>query len=470
MKILFEHFKAQSAMEYLMTYGWAILLIAIVLVAFFTLGVFKPNKLTSSACVAQTGFLCSQPVLSTNGILQMEVGVNNGQQLSVIGDACTNSSNIPTQTSFTDFYSNMNLNPGVQYQFTFQCPLTSNIIGTPFTGKLWLLYDSASTSNQIMSIGTVSSSITTSNSIVLTTGGIQPTVPSTYYIPSGGYGFQYISFLPSGSYFYLSALGSGDFLNISTTSYNVANTLFLSSFAAPYSLAFSSSGNYAYVVNTGGYNGQAYNGNMLIINMLTNTVVNTIESTSFNSPLDIALSGSYAYITNEYGDVPSVYDGNILIISTSTNSIVGSITSTSFNAPRGISISPDGSYAYVVNSGGYNGQAYTGNILIISLISNSIIGSIESPAFSSLYDVAIAPSGTYAYVTNSNGQSNGANMGNILIINTALNSVVGSIEPSTAPSYYGLTGIAFSPSGANAYVASPNQQAAPSGFFIINNN
>ena len=34
--------KAQSAMEYLMTYGWAILIIAVVLIALFSLGVFDP--------------------------------------------------------------------------------------------------------------------------------------------------------------------------------------------------------------------------------------------------------------------------------------------------------------------------------------------------------------------------------------------------------------------------------------------
>ncbi len=35
------HFKSQSAMEYLMTYGWAILIVAIVLVAIFELGFFN---------------------------------------------------------------------------------------------------------------------------------------------------------------------------------------------------------------------------------------------------------------------------------------------------------------------------------------------------------------------------------------------------------------------------------------------
>jgi len=41
--------KAQSAMEYLMTYGWAILIIAIVLSALFELGVFNANNFTPKA-------------------------------------------------------------------------------------------------------------------------------------------------------------------------------------------------------------------------------------------------------------------------------------------------------------------------------------------------------------------------------------------------------------------------------------
>ncbi|MHB1830130.1 MAG: LamG domain-containing protein, partial [Candidatus Micrarchaeaceae archaeon] len=39
---LLRNLKSQSAMEYLMTYGWAILIIAIVMVAMFSLGIFNP--------------------------------------------------------------------------------------------------------------------------------------------------------------------------------------------------------------------------------------------------------------------------------------------------------------------------------------------------------------------------------------------------------------------------------------------
>ncbi len=41
--------KNQSAMEYLMTYGWAILVIAVVLAALFQLGVFNPSNLSPRA-------------------------------------------------------------------------------------------------------------------------------------------------------------------------------------------------------------------------------------------------------------------------------------------------------------------------------------------------------------------------------------------------------------------------------------
>ncbi len=44
-----KHSKSQSAMEYLMTYGWAILIIAVVLIALFQLGVFNGSNLAPKA-------------------------------------------------------------------------------------------------------------------------------------------------------------------------------------------------------------------------------------------------------------------------------------------------------------------------------------------------------------------------------------------------------------------------------------
>ena len=53
--------KAQSAMEYLMTYGWAILIIAVVLAALFAIGTFGGSAGTPDACIAQPGYTCTTP-------------------------------------------------------------------------------------------------------------------------------------------------------------------------------------------------------------------------------------------------------------------------------------------------------------------------------------------------------------------------------------------------------------------------
>jgi hypothetical protein len=45
--------KAQSALEYMMTYGWAILIIVIVAVILYSMGIFNPS---SSISATITGF------------------------------------------------------------------------------------------------------------------------------------------------------------------------------------------------------------------------------------------------------------------------------------------------------------------------------------------------------------------------------------------------------------------------------
>ncbi|MFH1978460.1 MAG: hypothetical protein ABIJ92_03985 [Candidatus Aenigmatarchaeota archaeon] len=51
-----KHLKAQAAMEYLMTYGWAILIVVIVAAALFALGLFNPGTFTQSTSTGFQGF------------------------------------------------------------------------------------------------------------------------------------------------------------------------------------------------------------------------------------------------------------------------------------------------------------------------------------------------------------------------------------------------------------------------------
>ena len=79
-------------------------------------------------------------------------------------------------------------------------------------------------------------------------------------------------------------------------------------------------------------------------------------------------------------------------------------------------------------------------VVIINTATNSVTGSITS-GITTPYGVAFSPSGTYAYVTNYGSA-------NVVIINTATNSVTGSITSGFSVP----TGVSFSPSGTYAYV------------------
>jgi hypothetical protein len=95
--------KSQSAMEYLMTYGWAILIIAIVLVALFSLGVFNSSNFSPRAqpgsCEVLKNSAQTSLVGQCNGMLPQYV-------LSVPSDSAFNSAvttnlNLNGSTSMT---------------------------------------------------------------------------------------------------------------------------------------------------------------------------------------------------------------------------------------------------------------------------------------------------------------------------------------------------------------------------------
>ncbi len=79
-------FKAQSAMEYLMTHGWAVLIIAVVLVALFALGLFSINPATNAnTCVPISGYECASPVLDhATGDIVATIGQSSGTDWTTV--------------------------------------------------------------------------------------------------------------------------------------------------------------------------------------------------------------------------------------------------------------------------------------------------------------------------------------------------------------------------------------------------
>ncbi len=87
-----NNMKGQAAMEYLMTYGWALLAIVIVIAALIYLNPFRAPEL---CLFQQQGFSCSEPnpqiYLDSSGEVNMNVRIWNklGKTVDIAYMACT---------------------------------------------------------------------------------------------------------------------------------------------------------------------------------------------------------------------------------------------------------------------------------------------------------------------------------------------------------------------------------------------
>jgi len=171
--------KGQSAMEYLMTYGWAILIIAIVLAALFALGVFSTGNVLGTSCIAESGFLCQSPILHA-GTFSVTAGQSTGIQWTTANIFFVTGGGTPSSGTFVAsggaqsgcvVYLSSGLISGQTSPLTFNAPivLTSSgalpstcgttfltTTGSGYTGALWAQYTTSTVSGfQYVQLATV---------------------------------------------------------------------------------------------------------------------------------------------------------------------------------------------------------------------------------------------------------------------------------------------------------------------------
>jgi len=73
-----KNFKGQAAIEYIMTYGWAILALVIVLGILFGSGVLNPTYLVSEECDLGSNFPCNFIVFNQAGQTKISMEIYNG--------------------------------------------------------------------------------------------------------------------------------------------------------------------------------------------------------------------------------------------------------------------------------------------------------------------------------------------------------------------------------------------------------
>jgi len=81
--------RGQSAMEFLMTYGWAILIMLVVIAVLFYVGVLNPRNVAPNSLTLPAGFSAYDYAINENGYLVLDLGQGTGSSITVTQIACT---------------------------------------------------------------------------------------------------------------------------------------------------------------------------------------------------------------------------------------------------------------------------------------------------------------------------------------------------------------------------------------------
>jgi len=104
--------RAQAALEFMMTYGWAILVIVIVLSILFYIGVLNPKGASGNSCLFAPGTSCYAFKLANGtGALILDLGQATGKTISITGIGCSQNFTIASQ-NITGLAQSVTVGPG----------------------------------------------------------------------------------------------------------------------------------------------------------------------------------------------------------------------------------------------------------------------------------------------------------------------------------------------------------------------
>jgi len=131
--------KGQAAMEYLMTYGWALLIIVAVIAILIVMNPLRPQE---AFTFQDAGFSGSHQLITNSNTLMFQI--TNGFQRDIVVKAMnctTDKSSQPTPVIGAEEYY-VALRPGETKTLSIGCSANRQFsVGETFDGKLWVFYN-----------------------------------------------------------------------------------------------------------------------------------------------------------------------------------------------------------------------------------------------------------------------------------------------------------------------------------------
>ena len=98
--------RAQAALEFLTTYGWAILIVTVMIGALAYYGVINPKNLVKENCIGTANFQCVDHIIYSNGTVQTILRVNIPEGITNVQAVCDDTQgNTATTTPSTEQFN-----------------------------------------------------------------------------------------------------------------------------------------------------------------------------------------------------------------------------------------------------------------------------------------------------------------------------------------------------------------------------
>ncbi len=153
------HRKGQAAIDYLVSYGIAIIILTIAIAVIYNLGLLNP-LFTPVSCTPAPSFSCGLFYINQNGILYINISQSVGSTITVQGLSCSTAynsvsdtpeyGNIYTSNSASYYPTGESPNNGITFYsgssntFVVNCygpgGIVSGALGNIFFGHVWLNY------------------------------------------------------------------------------------------------------------------------------------------------------------------------------------------------------------------------------------------------------------------------------------------------------------------------------------------
>ena len=319
--------RSQSALEYMMTYGWAILIIVIVAGVLYSLGIFSPSSSIGTTITGFSGISVTAATANAS-IFEIQIINNAGYQATIDSIYLIDNGDNYSSFACTDYI----LNPT---QST-DCEILKGGFGSrdTVTASITMLY---SINNALNSVSVSQGRIILQSQAAGLSVSVKPDV--------------YVANQNSNTVTAISGLQA--LYNVSTG-------------ANPVAIAYDPSNGYIYVAN---YN----SGTVSIIN--GTALVATVSTGSQPDGCVYDPINGYVYVTNRYSNTTSIISGTTVI-----QNITG------FAFPELPTYDPSNQYVYVGASGGSSLSIISGTSIIASAATlNNPTGMLLNPSNGDVY-------------------------------------------------------------------------------------